>query len=143
MRKGESLEAAAAEARAQVGHGVAVTRLAMQQNKSLGPELAGKLFEAKARDIVTGQTSQLPVMVARIDSINPANPKEAARMIVAQRNRGTMLMFNNIGTLARNAAKAAVKPTYDLDRARSAIGVSPDDLPKTAAASGAKPARAP
>jgi len=115
----------------------------MQQNRSLGPELAGKLFEAKAHDVVTGQTSQIPVMVARIDTISPANPDEAARMIVAQRNRGTVLLFNDIGGLARNAAKAAVKPTYDLDRGRSAIGVSPDDLPKTAAASGAQPARAP
>jgi hypothetical protein len=82
-------------------------------------------------------------MVARIDSISPANPDEAARMIVAQRNRGTMVLFNDIGGLARNAAKSVVKPSYDLDRARSAIGVSPDDVPKTAAASGAQPARAP
>jgi peptidyl-prolyl cis-trans isomerase D len=146
MRKGESLEAAAAEGHAQVGHIVALTRAALQQNPRLiqeyGQELAQKLFSAKAGDIVTGQTGQLPVMVARIDSVNPAAQDQAARMIVVQRDRASMQMFNDIGQLARAAAKAEIKPTYDLDRARSAMGVSPDDLPKTTAASGAKPARA-
>jgi peptidyl-prolyl cis-trans isomerase D len=142
IRKGETLEAAAAEVGAQVGHAVAVTRVAMMQNKSLGQELGAKLFMAKAGDIVTGQTSQIPVMVARIDSINPANTDEAARMVVAQRNRGSMQMFNDLGQLARNTAKAVIKPTYDLDRARTAMGVSPDDLPKLVT-SGAKPAIAP
>ena len=142
MRKGESLEAAAAEVLAKVQHAVAVPRAAMLQNKSLGEDLAGKLLTAKAHDIVTGQTSQIPVMIARIDSINAANPDETARMVVAQRNRGTMQMFNDIGEMARATAKSVVRPTYDLDRARTAIGVSGDDLPKTAP-SGSKPARAP
>jgi peptidyl-prolyl cis-trans isomerase D len=141
IRKGESLEAAAAEVAAKIGHG-AETRVSMMQNRSLGQELAAKLFTAKAGEIVTGQTSQIPVMVARIDQVKPADPAEAGRMVVAQRNRATMQMFNDLGVLARNTAKAVVKPTYDLDRARSAMGVSPDDLPKTAAASGAQPARA-
>ena len=142
IRKGETFEAAAAEVQAQVGHGVAVTRVAMMQNKAVGPELGAKLFAAKAGQIVTGQTSQIPVMVARIDSVAPPSPDEAARMVVAQRDRGTMAMFNDFGDAARDAAKALVKPTYDLDRARSAIGVSADELPKVSH-SGAAPAKAP
>lgn len=143
IRKGESLEAAAAEVHAQVGHAVGVTRVAMAQNRSLSPDLMEKLFSAKAGDIFTGQTAQIPVMVARLDTVRPPAPQDAARMVVAQRDRATAQMFGDFGDAVTAAAKTAVKPTYDLDRARTAIGVSPDDLPKTAAASGAKPARAP
>jgi peptidyl-prolyl cis-trans isomerase D len=142
MRKGETLEAAAAEVHAQIGHAVGITRASMQQNRSVGQELAEKIFSAKSGDIITGQTSQIPVMVARIDSIRPAAPDEAARMAVAQRNQGTTQMFNDMGQLVRIVAKAQVKPTYDLAKARSAIGVSPDDVPKSVASSAA-PARAP
>jgi len=144
MRKGESLEAAAAEVHAQVGHAVGITRVAMQQNQSVGQELALKLFTGKAGDIVTGQTTRIPVMVARIDSVNPAPVDQAARMIVAQRDKASAQMFNDVGQLARLSARAQINPTYDLDRARSAIGVSPDEVPKGAAtAGGAKPAVAP
>jgi peptidyl-prolyl cis-trans isomerase D len=142
IRKGESLEAAAAEVHATVGHAVGITRLGMQQNRSLGPELAEALFAAKAGDIITGQTAQIPVMVARIDSIRPPPPGDAARIVVAQRARATEQMFGDLADAISRAAKSAVKPTYDLDRAHTAMGISPDELPKTAA-SGAKPARAP
>ncbi|MDR3512141.1 MAG: SurA N-terminal domain-containing protein [Caulobacteraceae bacterium] len=142
IRKGETLEAAAAEVHAQVGHAVGVTRVSMQQNHSLGQALAEQLFTAKAGDIITGQTAQIPVMVARLDSVSPPAPAEAARMVVAQRDRATSQMFADLGEAVTAAAKTAVKPTSDLNRARTAMGVSPDDLPK-AAASGAKPARAP
>jgi peptidyl-prolyl cis-trans isomerase D len=140
IRKGETLEAAAAEVNAQITHAVGVTRAALAQSKSVSDELAGKIFAAKAGDILTGQTAQIPVMLARLDSIAPVAPLDGARLVVAQRERGTMQMFQDMGEALRAAAKASVKPTADLDKARLAIGVSPDDLPK-AAASGAKPAK--
>lgn len=144
MHKGESLEAAAAEVHATVGHAVGLTRMGMQQNQSLSQDLEAKLFSAKAGDIVTGQTARIPVMVARIDSIRPPAPLDAAHMVVAERAQATEQMFGDFADAISRAAKAAVKPTYDIDRARLAMGLSPDDLPKTAtAASGAKPARAP
>jgi peptidyl-prolyl cis-trans isomerase D len=142
MKKGESLEAAAAELHAQVAHAVGVTRAALQQSRSLSSELASKLFTAKAGELITGQTAQIPVMVGRVDSIAPVSPQDGAQFVVAQRDRGTMTMFQDFGEAMRSAAKSAVKPTSDLDKARLAMGVSPDDLPKTLkAASGGKPAK--
>lgn len=144
MKKGETLEAAAAEVHATVSHAVGLTRVGMQQNQSLSQELVAKLFSAKAGDIFTGQTARIPVMVARLDAITPAAPQEAARLVADQRAQATEQMFGDFADAISRAAKTEVKPTYDLDRARLAMGVSPEDLPKTAtASSGAKPTSAP
>jgi peptidyl-prolyl cis-trans isomerase D len=141
VRKGETLDAAAAEAGSHVGHAVAVTRASMRQNRTVGEELAGKLFAARAGDIITGQTAQIPVMVGRIDAIQPPPPEAAATPVVAQRAQGSGQLFSDLGQLVRIAATRAVKPTYDLDRVRSAIGASAEDAAKAPAAGG-QPARA-
>jgi peptidyl-prolyl cis-trans isomerase D len=143
IKKGESFEAAAAEVHAPVSHVPSVNRMTLMQNQQWGQELAAKLFAAKAGDIVIGQTSQIPVMVARVDAITPVTAADAAKIVQTQRTRASMQTFNDFGEMARDAARAAIKPVTDIDRARTAIGASSDDAPKTAAASGAKPAAAP
>jgi peptidyl-prolyl cis-trans isomerase D len=144
IKKGESFEAAAAELHAPVSHAVGVTRAALEQSRSLSGELAAKLFSAKAGDLITGQTSQIPIMIGRVDAIAPATPQDAAHFIVAERDRGTMTMFQDLGADLRAAAKAAVKPTSDLEKARLAMGVSPDDMPQPSSPkSGAKPDKPP
>jgi peptidyl-prolyl cis-trans isomerase D len=144
IKKGESFEAAAAEVHAQIAHVPTVSRMALMQNQQWGQMLAAKIFAAKAGETVTGQTSQLPVMVARVDAVTPVAPDQAARIVLAQRARASEQVFNDLAQLAGGAATAQIKPVTDIDRARSAIGASSDDAPKAASgtkpASGAKPA---
>jgi peptidyl-prolyl cis-trans isomerase D len=139
IRKGESLEAAAAEVNAQVGHIVDVTRrAAVQSTDQIGQELASKWFAAKAGDIITGQTARIPVMVARIDAVGAADPKAGAQMALGQRSRASLQTLNAMVDMTMAAAKAQIKPTYDLDRVRSALGVSPDEAPKPGSSAPAK-----
>ena len=132
IHKGQTLEAAAASVGATVGHAPNVTRAAMAQNRSLSPELGGKLFNAKQGEVVTGPTSQIAVMVARIDSITPAPVDNAAREMVAQNRQFSGQMFQDLGEMARIAARESIKPTVDPVRARTALGVSPEEAAKAA-----------
>jgi peptidyl-prolyl cis-trans isomerase D len=132
IRKGETVEAAAASIHAQVGHAPTVSRQAVAQNRSLSGELKEKIFSVKQGEVVTGPTAQLAVMVARVDTVQPPPAAQAAQMVVAQQNRLSLQVFQDVGELARAAARDSVKPTMDLARARLALGLSPDDLPKGA-----------
>jgi peptidyl-prolyl cis-trans isomerase D len=132
IKKGQTLEAAAASIGAPVGHAPNVSRAAMSQNRSLSPELSSKLFTAKAGDVVDGPTAQGPVMVARIDSAQPAPVGDAAKAVVAQNRQFSSQMFQDLGEMARIAAREAVKPTLDPTRARTALGVSAEDAAKAA-----------
>jgi peptidyl-prolyl cis-trans isomerase D len=139
IKKGESLDAAAASAKVQVGHAVDITRQSMGQNRALGGELLQKIFEAKQGEVFNGQTASVAIMVGHVDSVTPAAPGVAASMVLSQRTQLTEQLFQDMGDLARDAAKNRIKPTYDQALARQAIGVSDDQLPKSGApAHGAK-----
>ena len=133
IHKGQSFEAAAASLGATVGHAPNVTRAAMGQNRSISPELAAKLFAAKQGEVVTGPTSQIAVMVARIDAVQPAPVADAARAVVAQNRQFSGQMFQDLGEMARIAARQSIKPTMDPVRARTALGISPEEAAKAAA----------
>ena len=132
IKKGQSLDAAAASVGAQVGHAPNVTRAAMTQNRSLSPELGAALFAAKQGDAVDGPTSQGTFMVARIDGVQAAPVADAARAVVAQNRQFSGQLFQDLGELARIAARESIKPTMDPVRARTALGISPEDAAKLA-----------
>ena len=128
IRKGESMDAAAASVKAPIGRAVDITRQGMAQNRALGGELLQKIFEAKQGEVFNGLTSLVLVMVAHVDSVAPAAPGVAAAMVAGQRTQLSEQLFQDMGDLARQAAKARIKPTYDINLARSALGVTPDQL---------------
>jgi peptidyl-prolyl cis-trans isomerase D len=130
IKKGQSIDAAATSVGSPLGHAPNVTRAAMAQNRSIGPELGAKLFNAKAGDVVDGPTTQGAVMVVRVDQVQPAPVADAAKAAVAQNHQFSGQMFEDLGQLARAAARSSVKPTLDLVRARTALGVSPEDAAK-------------
>ena len=132
INKGQTLEAAAASVGAPVGHAPNVTRAAMSQNRSLTPELASKLFAAKKGALVDGQTANGVFMVARLDQIQPAPVADAAHAVVAQNRQFSGQMFQDLGEMARIAARDSIKPTLDPVRARTALGISPEDAAKGA-----------
>jgi peptidyl-prolyl cis-trans isomerase D len=132
IHKGQTLEAAAASVGATVSHVPNVTRAAMSQNRSLSPELGAKLFDAKQGDVVTGPTAQNAFMVARIDQVQAAPVGNAAQAVVAQNRQFSEQMFQDLGEMARIAARDSIKPTVDPTRARTALGVSPEEAAKAA-----------
>jgi len=142
IKKGETMDAAAASVKAQVGHAVDITRQGMAQNRALGGELLQKIFEAKQGEVFNGQTSQVQVMVAHVDTVAPAAPGVAASMVLGQRTQLSEQLFQDMGDLARTAAKERIKPTFDINLARQAISVSPDQLSSSPPA-GTKKAPAP
>ncbi len=139
IKKGESLDAAAGSVKVQVAHAVDITRQSMAQNRALGGELLQKIFDAKQGEVFNGQTANVAIMVAHVDSVSPAAPGVAASMVLSQRTQLGEQLFQDMGDLARQAAKTRIKPSYDQALARQAIGVSTDQTPKSAApAHGAK-----
>jgi peptidyl-prolyl cis-trans isomerase D len=143
IKKGQSLEAAAAQAGSPVGHAPNVTRAAMSQNRSITPELGAKLLTAKPGDVVAGPTAQGAYMVARVDAVGAAPVADAARAIVAQNRQFSAQMFQDLGEMARAAARASVRPTIDPVRARTALGISPEDAAKAAAGTSGAAGKAP
>jgi peptidyl-prolyl cis-trans isomerase D len=143
VKKGQGLDAAAASIGSPVGHAPAVTRAAMTQNRSIGPELAGKLLTAKQGDVVDGPTAQGAYMVARVDAVGAAPVADAARAVVAQNRQFSAQMFQDLGEMARIAARTSIKPTIDPVRARTALGISPEDAAKAAAGTAGGAGKAP
>jgi peptidyl-prolyl cis-trans isomerase D len=141
IKKGQTFEAAAASVGGQIGHAPNVTRAAMTQNRSLSPELGSKLFEAKPGETVAGPTAQGAYMVARIDTVQSAPVADAAKAVVGQNNRFGAQMFQDLGEMARVAARDSVKPTLDAARARTALGLTPEEAAK--ALGGGGPGKAP
>ncbi|MDR3507281.1 MAG: peptidyl-prolyl cis-trans isomerase [Caulobacteraceae bacterium] len=141
VRKGESFESVAASVGAKVGQAAGVTRTSLQQNKVLGPDMSQKIFAAKKGEVFSGATAQVAVMVAKLDDVQPPAPAQAAMLVAQESDTLTGQLFQDIGLMLRNSARAKIKPVSDLARARSALGLSADTLPKdTPPKDGGKPA---
>jgi peptidyl-prolyl cis-trans isomerase D len=136
IKRGQTLEAAAASIGSPLGHAPNVTRAAASQNRSLSPDLSTKLFSAKQGETVDGPTAQGVIMVARIDQVQAAPTDAAAHAVVGQNRQFSAQMFQDLGEMMHIAARQSVKPTIDQTRARLALGVSAEDAAK---ASGGAP----
>ncbi len=132
IKKGESLETVAASADAPVQHAASVSRASLAQNRTIGQDMAAKIFSAKTGDVFSAPTAQVAVMVARLDGVQPPAPMQAAIMIARGQDQLSSQLFEDVGQLMRTSATAKVKPVSDLGRARAALGLSPDSLPPSA-----------
>ena len=130
--KGESFEAAAASAGAQVQHVPGVNRANTGIYKALGQRLAQRMFAAKAGEVFAGPTDQGPVLVARIDAILPAPPAEAAGAAGAYVGPVSKQLFDDAFKATQQVARDQIKPKTDLARARLAIGATAADAPPEA-----------
>ncbi len=128
VKKGETMEAVGASMNAQVQKAASISRAALSQNRTLGQEAAAKIFTAKAGDVFSALTAQA-MMVARLDSIQPPAPMQAAAMILQSERPLSQQLFEDMSQLMRNQAVAKVKPTTDAGRAREALGLSADTAP--------------
>jgi peptidyl-prolyl cis-trans isomerase D len=139
VKKGQSLEAAAAAAHAQVKTLPNVSRQALMQGRQMDPQTISALFNAKKGDLVSGRVGQLQVIVVRVDGVLPATGEEAARQAVMASQQFNDTLAQDMVAAARNHAVAVVKPEGDLIAAHQALGVSQDET----AQSGARPKRGP
>jgi peptidyl-prolyl cis-trans isomerase D len=139
IKKGQSFEAAAASANAKTAVAPAITRQALQQSRRLPAEMVEMLFDAKQGEVVAGQVGPVQVMVARIDSVRAPAGDDAAREAAVVANSFNQMLLTDMIDATEALAVTVVKPQGDLAAARQALGLSPEDMPK----SGAKPSRGP
>jgi peptidyl-prolyl cis-trans isomerase D len=130
-RKGQGLDAAAASVGAQVQHAQSVTRAQMAKNTQMNPQLAQRLFTAKPGDILSGRTGQFAFMVLKVDAVRPPDQASAAPIVANYAPQVSQMLFDDLAQGLQTAANAAIKPQVHMDRADAALGLAPDELPKT------------
>ncbi|WP_269713394.1 peptidylprolyl isomerase [Caulobacter sp. NIBR2454] len=133
VRKGESIEAVAASAGAQVKRASGLSRLTAQQNQELSPQILGETFNQKPGSVFTAQSSQFAFSVAKVENVRGGDQAQMAQAAEGLRRQVTYGMFQDIGQATANYARKAVKVTTSLDRARAAIGVDPEIAKKAPA----------
>ena len=118
------IEQVAASVNAQIGRAPQVERDAGGQ--TLSQDLVGKAFGAKAGDVIVGEHTQIGFVVARVDGA--AVPPPAQLAVAANEARATMTqdVVQGLGDLARRHARTELKTRTWPDRARAALGLSPE-----------------
>jgi peptidyl-prolyl cis-trans isomerase D len=134
IKKGKTLEAAAAEVGAGIGHGMDVHRDV--QGEAFSRDLLGQVFGGKKGDILVAEAPKLGYVVARIENISTGGAPEMINAIALERASLRNAIFTDMGAAAQEAARIAIKPVVDYKKAHAALGV--EDAPAPAA-----PAKAP
>lgn len=136
IRKGESIEAVAASAGAQVVRVGAISRTTLQAHQALGRELVGGALGSKKGAPFTASAPNFSVAVAVVTAIRTGDPQQVAQATEQARQQFTQELFGDIGESARVYARRRLKTKTDLTLARIAIGIDPAE----AAQGGAAPA---
>jgi len=131
IKKGKSLQAAAAEVGAALTQASNVTRAAAQPTTPGQPppysnDLLGHLFQAKPGDIVVAEDTKPGLVIAKLDKVEEPSPETLAGLAEAGREQITRAMFNDLGEATTLAAQRKIKTTIDLKQARQALGVADD-----------------
>jgi hypothetical protein len=92
-----------------------------------------KIFSAKKGEVFDGPVSQVQIIVARIDDSHPAAGVDVARATAGQGPAIAKEIFQDMGDAVRAVAVSTIKPEGDINAARQAIGLSPEDMPKNGA----------
>ncbi|MDP9103185.1 MAG: SurA N-terminal domain-containing protein [Pseudomonadota bacterium] len=131
IKKGKSLEAAAAEVGAKVTRAENVKRTAAQptqpgQPPAYSSDLLGRLFQAKSGEVVVGQDVKAALIVAKLEKIQEPSAAALAGGAEAARAEQTKSLYGDLSGAFRLAAQRKIKPTADYARARQALGLDPD-----------------
>jgi peptidyl-prolyl cis-trans isomerase D len=125
LQKGQSFETVASSMGAQVAHQVGIERIqAKQLEGTVGQDFLAQLFNAKPGAIFSAGSDPLRgFVVARLDAIHPADPKEVAKYLDQLRQQGGQSYLESLATSLKTLAMQDVKPSTDLDLARKAMGI--------------------
>jgi peptidyl-prolyl cis-trans isomerase D len=152
LKKGATFEAVAASFGATVSHQVGLQRAQAQQyQQTYGQPFLAATFDGKAGQVfAVGSDPLKGLVILRVDTVKPADPKQVAQVLELVRQRATANYLEGLQEASRQAAVRMIKPHSDLALARNAMGVDPAmaaRIDKAAAASegvvGAKPAPQP
>ncbi|HEY1427864.1 MAG TPA: peptidylprolyl isomerase [Caulobacteraceae bacterium] len=125
LKKGQTFEQVAAGFGATVSHQVGLQEAsAQQQEATLGRSLIQNAFQAKQGQVFTAGSDPLKgFVVARVDAIHHADPKQVAAVLEVIRQRSAQSYVTGLQQAIRDAAVRMVKPATDLAMARQAMGV--------------------
>jgi peptidyl-prolyl cis-trans isomerase D len=126
LNAGEKLEKVAADLHVTVQTATGVDRgdSAKKLNNQM---LTGHIFMAKPGETFQAAADRLHIAVGRLDAIHQTTPAAAAAAAAAIRPQFTNSMAEDLGTVTRKAARAAMKTKTYPDVAVRAIGVTPAD----------------
>jgi peptidyl-prolyl cis-trans isomerase D len=127
VKKGETLEAAAASAGSTVTHVPGVDRRTAQQNAALSQDMLAKLFTARPGDVFTAQNSHFGLVVGKLDAVHTGDATTLARAAEQIRPQMTAGFYRELQESAQVYARQKVNVTIDANRAREAIGLEPLD----------------
>jgi len=139
VKKGGTLEAAAASLGVAVTHAPGVDRRSAQQNTALSQDMLGKIFTSRTGDVFTAQNSHFGLVVGKLDAVHTGDTTLLARTAQQIRPQMAAGFYRELGESAHVAARQKIKVTIDANLARQAIGLEPLDS-KAAAKSASKPA---
>jgi peptidyl-prolyl cis-trans isomerase D len=142
IKKGKSMEAAAAEVGAKLTQASDVTRAAAQPTAPGQPppysgDLLGHLFQSKPGDIIAAQDTKPGLVIARLDKLDEPAPDVLAGLAEAARPQITRSLFNDLGEATTLAAQKKIKTTIDMKQAHQALGIT-DDAAGAAGSTGRK-----
>jgi len=120
IKKGESLDAAAASVGAKVNQ-MAMTRQQAQSNNQIPPEQLEKIFSAKAGDLFASGAA-----VVKVASVQAPTLQVAGQTIAAAQDQLARQIFDEISEESGAYAQTKLKTKVNLALARQAIGASAD-----------------
>lgn len=144
VRKGEAIEAVAASAGATVQRINGLDRLRATQDEAIartvGNDILGKMFGVKSGEVFVADAGPPRVVVAKLQAIRAGDAAMAGRVAESQRPALSQQLFQGMQAGAQAYALKKVKTRTDLARARTAIGIAPEQAQAAdAAASKAAP----
>jgi peptidyl-prolyl cis-trans isomerase D len=125
LQKGQTFEAVAATYGAQVSHQLGLQQAnAQAQEQTLGRAFVGNAFQTKQGQFFTAGSDPLKgFVVARVDAVHVADPKQVAAILEIIRQRSAQSYVASLQQSIRDAAVKMIKPSTDLALAREAMGV--------------------
>ena len=134
MRKGGSIEQAAAQVGGHVTHQVAMERIQAQQYKALGRDFLQGIFQAAPGDVFAAPAPD-GVFIAKLEAVRPGDVTAMARAVQAIEGRASEEYLRDLSEAAKAAAQLKVQTTINLRLARQALNLDAATLAKL----GAKP----
>ena len=125
LNAGDKLEKVAADLHVAVQPVTGVDR--NDTAKKLNPALVGRLFMAKPGETFQASADKVHVAIGRLDAIHQADPAAANTAAAAMRPQFSNSFGQDLGTVTRQVARAAVKTKTYPEVAVRAIGVTPAD----------------
>ena len=129
IKKGESVNAAAASIYGQPVRATGLSRQAAAGNTALSRDLLAKLFAANNGDVLIADDVQFGLLVAKLEAIRAADGPQLAQMTEAARPQISLALFREMNEAAHRAARDKLKVRIDPNRARMALGLDPLPTP--------------